>query len=792
MDDPNATRPLSTPSEHPTAVAAQATVVNVDATIVDASTSVSGTMTGGGIPTIEGYVIRHCLGQGGMGAVYEGIQQSTGRRVAIKLMLDSALGSEEGRKRFEREVDVVARLEHPAVVAVIDSGVRKGKYYYVMEYVEGRSLDHVLAPGTCDVKRTLELIAEVCDAVDYAHQRGVLHRDLKPGNILVDTRGHIRLLDFGIAQVLSDDPGGSRETLSRPGQIVGTLAYMSPEQAAGNAAESSIRTDVYALGAIAYDLLTGTLPCSMEGALVNALKNIAEVDPVRPSSIRKGLPRDVDAMLLKALEKHPDKRYGSARELAADMRRFLAGEPVLARPVGLTGRAWRWANRNRTITAVGAASLLTLAAVSTGLILRIVEEKERATENWTRFSKLLLSTNPEKEKGGGTILQLIQRVASDLDTSPPKSDESEADIREILSPLLRSFQMYDKAITNERRVLEVRESHARGDDPKIAKALHNLAATLWFDSQFQESEKLYTRELEMLQRLHPKDNADTASAMTGLAGCRLKLGRVESARTLYRNVLEMRRRMYGPEHEDVAAALNNLARCDMEVEAFETAEDAFRTALAMVTKFKGETYLNTAAAATNLADCLLKRNDAERLDGDSAHTLARAAQARDLYQSAYDLRMKKYPEGHQSAASSLAGKARALIALGDGKEANDCAASGIEIMKRLNTGPNSTLAELLAIAGQVELEAGGSTAARIHFEQAIDAMTKSKQVNAVRLAELRCQLGEAMVRAGETEPGLTLMRENAASIARARGEKSLPARMAQQRLRAAELTPAPR
>jgi tetratricopeptide (TPR) repeat protein len=212
----------------------------------------------------------------------------------------------------------------------------------------------------------------------------------------------------------------------------------------------------------------------------------------------------------------------------------------------------------------------------------------------------------------------------------------------------------------------------------------------------------------------------------------------------------------------------------------------------MVTKFKGETYLNTAAAATNLADCLLKRNDTDRLSGDVSHTMSRAEEARDLYQSAYELRMKKYPEGHQSAAASLAGKARALLALGKGKDASECAAGGSEIMKRLNTGPNSTVAELLAVPAQVELESGDFAAARSHLEQAVEALSKSKQVNAVRLAELRCQLGEAMVRSGEVEPGLTLMRENAAAIATAKGDKSVVSRLAQQRLKAAELAPSSR
>ena len=265
------------------------------ATVASSIGSASGKLTRHGpMPQIEGYDLVACLGAGGMGAVFEGYQSSTGRRVAVKFMLDAAGMHEGARKRFEREVEVVARLEHPGIVSVIDSGVRKGKYYYVMEYVTGKMLDKALTPGQCPPETAIKLITQVCDAVDYAHQHGVLHRDLKPSNIIVDEKGLPHLLDFGLAKVFdpAESDGGSHGqmglTISGPGHLLGTLAYMSPEQARGRHDETSVRTDVYSLGAIAYELLTGRLPCLMSDSLSNTLASIMEQDPPAASSIRHG------------------------------------------------------------------------------------------------------------------------------------------------------------------------------------------------------------------------------------------------------------------------------------------------------------------------------------------------------------------------------------------------------------------------------------------------------------------------------------------------------------------------
>ena len=319
----------------------------------------------GELPTLAGYDIVDCIGRGGMGIVYEAYQQSTGRRVAIKFLLDAAASTEAARRRFEREVELVARLDHPHIVSVLDSGVEQGRYFYAMDYVEGRPLDEAHAPGQNDVHQTLRLIATICEAVDYAHQRGVLHRDLKPSNVLIDERGRPHLLDFGLAKAIG--PGsrdGMEVTLSEPGQIIGTLSYMPPEQSRGQFEQMSVRSDVYSLGAMSYELITGSLACDVDGPLAEVLERIANEDPVLPSRLRHKLSADLDAVLLKALAKDPKRRYESAAALADDIDRYLTGRPVAARRQSRIYVLRKTISRHRGWFAVGGLLLAALIVVA--------------------------------------------------------------------------------------------------------------------------------------------------------------------------------------------------------------------------------------------------------------------------------------------------------------------------------------------------------------------------------------------------------------------------------------------
>ncbi len=281
---------------------------------------------------IEGFEIQEELGRGGMGVVYKAQERDPPRTVALKVLLEGPFASEASKRRFEREVELAAQLEHQNIVTILESGIASGRHYFVMQYVDGRRLDEYMAARDVSIDDKLRLFGKICQAVNYAHQRGIIHRDLKPSNILIDEDGEPKILDFGLAKVVDpDEPGAGPTLLSVTGQVMGTLPYMSPEQATGAHRDIDVRTDVYSLGVILYEMLTGLYPYPVVGQMADVLKNIAEAEPRKPSAIRRQINDEVETIVLKALAKASDRRYQGAGDLARDIERYLAGDPIEAK-----------------------------------------------------------------------------------------------------------------------------------------------------------------------------------------------------------------------------------------------------------------------------------------------------------------------------------------------------------------------------------------------------------------------------------------------------------------------------
>lgn len=345
-------------------------------TVVDGAAAAEGI----GPVSVPGYRILDKIHQGGQGVVFRAHQFSTKRTVAIKVLREGALASDTARKRFQREVEIAARLEHSNIVAVFDSGrTREGHPYYVMEYVRGQDLEAYVRSRRPTVDRLLRLFLGVLAGVHHAHQHGVVHRDLKTANILVDGEDRPKVLDFGLAR---REVGTMESVLSTDGQFVGTVATMSPEQVRGDIAAIDARTDVYALGIILYQLLTGGFPYPVKGQLVDVLRHITDTPPVPPSrawthrlgvaarsdraaapSRRSPIDGDLETVVLKAIAKEKERRYADARAFAEDIRRYLEGRPIEAkRDSGLYVLRKRLARNRTVLPALAGAAVMTIVA----------------------------------------------------------------------------------------------------------------------------------------------------------------------------------------------------------------------------------------------------------------------------------------------------------------------------------------------------------------------------------------------------------------------------------------------
>jgi WD40 repeat protein/tRNA A-37 threonylcarbamoyl transferase component Bud32 len=295
------------------------------------------------------------IARGGMGVVYKARQRSLNRLVALKMMLSGPFAQPEFVQRFRAEAEAIAQLQHPSIVAIHEVGEHEGQPYFTMDFVQGRTLAEIVRDGPLGAKRAATYLKAIAEAVHHAHQHGILHRDLKPSNVLIDADDQPRITDFGLAKRLdTSQPSTFNPQLTLTGQVLGSPNYLAPEQAGGTQAKVGPTSDVYGLGAMLYHLMTGRPPFQAD-SLTTLLRQVMETEPVAPRLLNASIPRDLETICLKCLEKEPDKRYATAQLLADELGRFLRGESILARPVSRPEKVWRWCRRKPALaTALGA------------------------------------------------------------------------------------------------------------------------------------------------------------------------------------------------------------------------------------------------------------------------------------------------------------------------------------------------------------------------------------------------------------------------------------------------------
>ncbi len=507
---------------------------------------------------IAGYEILGELGRGGMGVVHKARQTALGRLVALKLIRSAEFATAAELSRFQNEAEAVARLDHPHIVPIYEVGQHRGLRFFSMKLIAGVSLDKKLAAFAADFAAAAHLVAIVAEAVHHAHQRGILHRDLKPANILLDEEGKPHVTDFGLARRIEN---GSE--LTQSGMPMGTPSYMSPEQARGERGGLTTATDVYGLGSILYALLTGQAPFA--GSSLAETLDMVRGEPARPPSRLNGrVPRDLEIICLKCLEKDPDRRYASASALAQDLNRWLGGEPIQARPVGPATRFWMWCRRHPLPAALAGLLLL---AVFTGLggvtwKWREAAQANRITHSMNKLfiDELLAQASPRFNPRGAslTIGELLDRTSFQLGGEFDGEPEVEAQIRETLGSTYHSLALYEQARPHFEAAIRL-NSQLHGPRSRATLRDVNLLTELLDESgQYAEAEPLMRRHFDDCVRSLGRGDSTTLDAQYRLGVLLRHSHKLDEAERLLRDNLQARRRVLGSQHPDTLRSVNQL------------------------------------------------------------------------------------------------------------------------------------------------------------------------------------------------------------------------------------------
>jgi eukaryotic-like serine/threonine-protein kinase len=606
--------------------------------------------------TIGPYRVLREIGRGGMGVVYEAEQRNPRRSVALKVVLGGRHVDADAVRMFRRETDTLARLKHPSIAAIYESGsTDEGQHYFAMELVQGSTLsDRLDAEGPArtraDVRLRLLLFRKICAAVAYAHQRGVIHLDLKPSNILVldaaargDGHGEagvpdIKVLDFGLARIT--DPDAQATAVTAFGRVQGTLPYMSPEQVRGRRDEIDVRSDVYSLGVILYRMLTGRLPYDLEGAgITEAARIVCEVPP-RPLSAPAAAMRfdhDLAVLVLKALEKDPGRRYSGVSGLEEDVGRYLDGRPILARAPSTLYQIRKMVVRHKAPFGAAAALLVLLVAFAVSMTFqarRIAAERDRASREAMTARRVsdfltdLFKVSDPDETRGNTV-----KAREILDTGVDKIGKELVDEPEVQARLMQSMGkvyanlgLYRKATPILEQSVATRRRLLGEEHPDTLATMQDLAVLYVNSGRRPEAEKLYDRVLEIRRRLLGDEHPDTLYVMSGLAFLYRIQGRFEESEKLSRQVLEARRRVLGKEHIDTLQSEVDLAGLYYAERRYPESEALYRPAIETLQRVLGEdnsVTLRNVSALANVYEREGRFAEAEALHRDSRDRLRR-------------------------------------------------------------------------------------------------------------------------------------------------------------------------
>ncbi len=714
------------------------------------------------------YRVERVLAEGGMGTVLMAVREDDfSKRVALKLIKSEEL-SEELLSRFHMEQQILANLNHPNIAAIHDGGTEDGVPYFAMEYIEGESIDNYCQARELSIRERLDLFRQVCSAVQVAHQNLIVHRDIKPGNILISAEGVPKLIDFGIAKPLSAE-FAAEGLATAQGSHPMTPRYASPEQF-GNGSITTA-SDIYSLGVVLFELLTGEYPYLLESSSIFELGQVVcEVEPQRPSSavwhssesllpygatvrqnaksrnhykeakdragtlrrLHRRLAGDLDSIVLKALHKDPTHRYSSAEQFSEDIRRHLAGVPVSAREGTMGYRTERYIRRNWRELVMAAAVLLALSIAAgqiaqAGLARRLAEARVGVAESQIEMRSQLLTnlfTAADLEGGGSfTVRDLLdrgqERIRNNLE------GESLATQLETLGLLCRDLELRKEWRALLEETLRLRQELYRGDHPLLARILNNLAAWHYRSGDLGRAEELYVEALDMRKRLG-QEGVYLVRGMSNLASILMGRGEYGKAEDLYRKALAIAIENYGDQDTLVAGILRSLGILLYYKGNFQRAELPLREAL----EIRREAFGARSTKVANVRSSL----------GRVLHAQGRLKPAGELFMTVLEVRQSRFGEDHFHVA--LAKKDLAAL----------------------------------------RLDQGDSDGAELLLTEALRVLRESRPEGSWEIADAESLMGACLTVKGRYEEAQQLLYRSYVLLRKARGEHAIHTRNALGRL----------